>query len=209
MMQSPITHSARASLDGCAGQGPDLSQFKVAIQHKRFNPQKIIRHQCQCWVYPSVASCLKDVLYRKFKRAASDFIRRNAEPGGGLIGRRPWSLRGEVRKIEGVLIRERAREAAQGMIEKIKRRDPKLNGLLARESEFLLRRQVGCGIGRPMHIRELIPAVLPDLRKPEATAIHVLVIGEVAARIAGQRRLQAHVWRAQEYRVQYADLVGI
>jgi hypothetical protein len=34
------SHSARASLDGCAGRGPDLSQFKVAIStndsiHKR------------------------------------------------------------------------------------------------------------------------------------------------------------------------------
>jgi hypothetical protein len=45
-LMSALTHSARASLDGCAGRGADLSQFKVAIQHKRFNPQKIIRHQC-------------------------------------------------------------------------------------------------------------------------------------------------------------------
>jgi hypothetical protein len=38
------------ALDGCAERGPDRSQFKVAVQRKRFNTRKIIRHRRQCWV---------------------------------------------------------------------------------------------------------------------------------------------------------------
>jgi hypothetical protein len=42
--------SEGGALDGCAERGPDRSQFKVAVQRKRFNTQKIIRHPRQCWV---------------------------------------------------------------------------------------------------------------------------------------------------------------